>query len=289
MNPSIKVDHSEYCPPAYTEPPIRFIPSDIVIKSLAKYNQNNFIQWLKILFSDELVDKVIDLYKIGTAKKWKGSTVFWQIDQDMKVRQGKMIQYNVNSGKRNKKLGCFFVGKQILKSLEITEPHLKQTFFGAHLTRKFPHKIIGIVESEKSAILMTLYALLKRAPDYVYLATGGSSGCRWYENSVNEFLRLRDIVIIPDLGQYDSWLEKSEFLNARSVTVTNVLESVSNDDEKAQGLDIADFYVEEHNDFTHDKREYSDIKSVNQIKYDALLDQNPMLAEFVEKFDLSFE
>ena len=41
-------------------------------------------------------------YKVGTSKYWDGATVFWQTDNQNKVRTGKIMLYNSETGKRIK-------------------------------------------------------------------------------------------------------------------------------------------------------------------------------------------
>ena len=52
----------------------------LVSQSGRSYKQNNFIQFLKTLFSEAEVKEAITKYLIGTSRRWNGATVFWQID-----------------------------------------------------------------------------------------------------------------------------------------------------------------------------------------------------------------
>ena len=64
--------------------------------------QNNFIQFLKTLFTETEVNEAIQKYYIGTSKHWNGATIFWQIDNLEKVRHGKIMLFNPETGKRVK-------------------------------------------------------------------------------------------------------------------------------------------------------------------------------------------
>jgi Domain of unknown function (DUF6371) len=71
-------------------------------KSLSKHQDNTFVEWLKILFQDELALWLVKRFRIGSAKRWPGAVVFWQIDELNNVRTGKVMLYNTTSGKRVK-------------------------------------------------------------------------------------------------------------------------------------------------------------------------------------------
>ena len=83
--------------------PLSFIPFDIFKTSLQNYTENNFIHFLGSLFSSEITNELISKYYIGTSKYWNGSTVFWQIDIQGKIRTGKIMLYDSGTGKRIKK------------------------------------------------------------------------------------------------------------------------------------------------------------------------------------------
>lgn len=68
---------------------------------------------------------------------------------------------------------------------------------GQHLLKYYPEKTVCLVESEKTAVIL---AALQ--PEYVWLATCGSSGL-----SVEKFgcLKGRQVKVIPDSGCYEKW------------------------------------------------------------------------------------
>ena len=70
------------------------IQSDFLLLCSRNFEENNFIQFLRIYFSEEEIQSVITEYRLGTASHWKGSTVFWQISPQNIIMTGK--QYLVN-------------------------------------------------------------------------------------------------------------------------------------------------------------------------------------------------
>lgn len=171
----------------------------------------------------------------------------------MKVRQAKVMLYNAITGRRVKeheepqpgKAKVYFAGKAILKGKGISDPNPVQCFFGEHRLSSDAGRIVAIVESEKTAILMTLFSRMGKAPDFVWLATGGKNGCRWTAPEVFNVLAGRKVVLFPDLKALEDWKFKSYHLTGCSdrVTVSELLETNATPEDRERGLDIADFYL----------------------------------------------
>ena len=78
--------------------------------------------------------------------------------------------------------------------------------------------------------------------DVLWLATGGKNGC--FNVQTVEILRGRDVILLSDLGATDVWREKLPMLQpiCRSV-ISTMLEDMATDEQRSQGLDIADFLL----------------------------------------------
>lgn len=222
------------------------IPSHYVTLSLNYKGKNNLIKYLRRIIPAKTADDLIHNFSIGTSLRKPDHTVFWQIDIRGNVRQAKIMLYNPITGKRAKNSQkysskIFFAGKQILKKEGHVDPVLKQCFFGEHQLARIRLSVpIGIVESEKTAILMTAIR-----PNLVWLATGGSNGCRWTEPDINHVLAGRKIILYPDLGCYSKWLEKSKSLTQMgyNVAVSDLLEKNASCTDKEEGYDLADYFI----------------------------------------------
>ena len=70
---------------------VTFIPVTAFKSSLTGYEKNNFINFLLTVFDSETVSSLVAKYFIGTSKHWPGSTIFWQIDSNGKIRTGKIM------------------------------------------------------------------------------------------------------------------------------------------------------------------------------------------------------
>lgn len=214
-----------------------FIENKLVEQSLRSYQVNPLYQYLSTAFGTEETERLFALYKVGTSKKWYGSTVFWQTDIDGKVRTGKIMKYDAKTGHRIKEPHSMVTW--VHSELKLPDFTLRQCFFGEHLLKdRAATKIIAIVESEKTAIIATHFI-----SDFIWLATGGMNGC--FNKEAVEVLIGREVVLVPDLGATDKWKAKLPLLQSvcKSVAISSILEDNATDEQKAQGLDIADFLL----------------------------------------------
>ncbi len=209
--------------------PISFIPVDIFKASLNEKAENNFIQFLLKRFGTEIATKQIEKYFIGTSKHWNGATVFWQIDHKGKIRTGKIMVYDATNGKRTN-LFTF-----IHKNINQNDFELKQCFFGQHLINN-NDKPLAIVESEKTAIIASIYF-----PQFVWLASCGKTYLTFDKMTA---LNGRKVVLFPDLKCFDDWQKKAnEFSILANITVSDLLEKKASEQEKKDGLDLADYLL----------------------------------------------
>jgi len=224
---------------------LSFIPNRYLHASMKQYDINPFVVWLHSIFEKPIVEKLIKRFYIGTSKKYGGSVVFWQVDTDLKIRQAKIMYYDKNTGRRNKKTGAYFAGKNILKKAGVQEPNPKQCLFGLHQLNSDNEKTVAIVESEKTAILMHAFAQLGIAPDYTWLATGGKTGCRWKEAATWKDLKNRKVILYPDMGAYEDWKKQSTHIGTY-VHISDLLYISATDKQLQAGFDVADFFLESY-------------------------------------------
>ena len=214
------------------------IPLPIFEKSKACYEQNYFAQYLKSLFHNSLTTQLIERFHIGTSKLWQGATVFWQIDHLGNIRTGKIMLYDGFTGKRRKD----YNGKKYISwahtALKLPDFNLYQCLFGEHqLRHESIDKTVAIVESEKTAVLMT--AIL---PDYIWLATGGLNNLKKERCKI---LAKRKVILFPDLNAFEKWKAKeSELLEMGcQVTTSDLLERYATPNDKIEGYDLADYFI----------------------------------------------
>ena len=234
---STVVDHSTY----------EFLPSfhknDLVEISIR--NDNNFLKYLRFLLGNLKAKEVQEKYKIGTLPEFNNGTIFWQIDEQKKVKAGKVIQY-FETGKRTKNITWMH---QFLKmKKEISDFNLSQCLFGLHLIKEDKSSIIALVESEKTACIMSVIF-----PEFLWLSCGAKGE---FKLRKLEPLKYRKIIAYPDCEiqkngttTYQEWKRKAVEFNRLGfeIYVSDLLENEASLQQKKQGIDIADFFMKKVN------------------------------------------
>ena len=207
------------------------IKYEILNQTIQSFEINPFVQYLFKKYEKNEVDQIIKKYNIGTANMYKGATVFWQIDNTGNIRTGKIMSYNTETGKRTKNNDGKSKINWVHSALKKTNYNLKQCLFGLHLFKKDVKKI-AIVESEKTAIIMSL-----EMPEYTWMATGSFLG---FKDDYLKPLKNTDIIAYPDKGCYEKWSKTAKTLNEKgyNITVSNIIEKT----EYKEGWDLADAF-----------------------------------------------
>jgi hypothetical protein len=250
---------------------------ELVSQSGRNFTQNNFIQFLKTLFTPDEIKNAILKYLIGTSKHWSGATVFWQIDNNEKVRHGKVMLFNFETGKRQKRADGKAYINSVRSILKLENFNLNQCLFGLHLINESNQKTIAIVESEKTAVLMSVFK-----PNYVWVATGMKGGFK-YENL--KPIKNYKIIAFPDKSEFNDWHNKAIALNAVGfkIVVSDWLEQTDNED----GSDLADVYIDEVKNIEleqiKDLRNYT----ATEIMVNRIVEHKPEIRQLIETFDLT--
>jgi hypothetical protein len=176
------------------------------------------------------VFQAIKMYHIGISNRWNGASIFWQIDTDNKVRGGKIMLYNCDTGKRVKK--PYNHVSWMHKQLKLNNFVLQQCLFGLHnLVNVLKGDTVCLVESEKTAIIMTILF-----PNYLWLATGSKTG---FKQEMLQPLKEYNVIAYPDKSEYKTWNEKAILLNKQGYNIqcSSLLEKI----DLEQGADLVDF------------------------------------------------
>jgi hypothetical protein len=244
-NPSISIDTTslngcwDKSKPIVPLIPPGTIPFSFVERSVSY--KSNFVRFLCEILTDEQIQAIGENYALGATKT--SEVIFWQIDIQGKVRTGKIMQYNPDTGRRLKhESGAIdWVHNKLKKIGTLPEDfNLKQCFFGEHLLKLYPEKTVAIVESEKSALIASAVF-----PDLVWLSAGNIHGLSIEKCEV---LRSRNTILFPDLNAFDKWSEKAIHIKKVyncNITVSSLLEDIATPEAKANGLDIADYLIEQ--------------------------------------------
>lgn len=227
--------------PGYNEVVVSpsFHRKDLVAESMK--TNNNLLKYLRFLFGNVKVKEIQKKYKIGTLPDFNYGTVFWQIDELNQVRGGKVIQY-FDNGKRTKYIT--WMHQYLIKKKEIASFHLSQCLFGLHLIGENNDSVIALVESEKTACIMSGIF-----PEFIWMACGAKGE---FKMKKIEPIKHRKILAYPDCEiqnngttTFHEWNNKAKEFNQKGfdITVSDLLEKESTVEEKKMGIDIADFFM----------------------------------------------
>ena len=214
----------------------------LVLDSLhSDTKKSNLYQFLIQYFHEEKVKNTLKKYLVGVSNFWQDAVIFWQIDRDFKVRSGKVMQYDLNTGKRDK-TKFYWIKK------DNSDKEMRQVFFGLHLLELFKNYKIGIVESEKTALMCDLFFDEK----IIWLASGGLMGIN--ERKLED-LSGREIILFPDLSAdntkinaYEEWKFKAEFYGNKlniDIKINQYLNQFSSISDRENQADLADFILKD--------------------------------------------
>ncbi len=256
-----------------------FIDPILVKQSLKKYCNNNFAKFLYRHFAKEEVENCIAKYNIGTSKHWEGATIFWQTNQTKKVHTGKIILFDENTGKRVK--NPFPHINWVHKKINKDKYNLKQCLFGLHQLKnsiamplQYNCNTIAIVESEKTAIIMSLFI-----PEYLWMATGSKQNLKL---QLLEPIKNENIFVYPDKGEFADWNKRVIELQKLGFKIK--CSSIVENSEFETGTDLADIYFAMKNNTSKNKVEV--VLSETEIKIQRLSKINPSIISLIETFDL---
>lgn len=198
---------------------------------------NSFVKWLCAIADKKAVKETCELYRIGSKND---DVVFWYINQNDEIVDGKVMRYK-EDGHRNKEKPPYFLHGYVCKEGERDI----LPFFGEHLLsmQELKDKPVGIVESEKTAIICNIFE-----PFYVWLATGGKTNGTTNMREKMRPLRGRKVFVFPDADAVQMWGEivsSLRFAYEIELTTEWMEQATEKDGEK---YDIADIMVRYYKD-----------------------------------------
>ncbi len=265
-NPEERKERTAYRPPIKPRPipPTDYIPKEYLLKSLSF--DSCLCEFLCGVFDIDAIKRAWADYGIGATKD--RSTIFWQIDIQGRIRTGKIIKYNSETGHRIKDFGINWVHSLMKRQgLLPSSFNLSQCLFGEHLLTKYPTKDVALVEAEKTAVICSM-----AIPEYNWLATGGKSQLSIDKMKV---LRGRKVVAFPDVDGFEEWRCKAKELSRMGidVVVSDYLQQMATDEQRTKKIDIADLILEQH-------------KSSSRLLLDKMIAENPAVGLLLDKFNL---
>lgn len=202
--PSVQISRQaqEYCP-SYN-----FIDPDIIRRLQGQ--RNTFVDFLSTLFTDEQVAAAVERYFIGGDSH--GRTVFPNVDQKGRCTGGAVVPY-LPSGRRNKTKGCSNIHAEMKKKDNTFPSQADQVLFGSHLLRLYPSASVGVVEAQKSAVILSIVY-----PNIVWVATAGKQN---FNERLVSVLYDRNVVAFPDKDGVREWTQRAKDLPFKNIRVSD--------------------------------------------------------------------
>ena len=239
----------------------------------SRSDKNNLARWLCTQFSEEQVAEVLARYRTGSSRD--GRIIYWQIDEHGQVRAGKVMAYDLDGHRmKDGKGNVCWVHSMKIDGIRFDELVVPQCLFGLSLLNT-EHTVlttdytdgtdykpdgnstpqgknpcnprnpwsekIGVVESEKTAIIMSLIK-----PDTVWLATGGKAN---FKEQMLWPLLGHEVAVYPDADALHDWAVRIAQLNRelghRLYIPTGYYNLMDHDEARREGWDLADILLRE--------------------------------------------
>lgn len=203
--PSADTSPTTAAPIVTTQQPPQYYTKAEVQKYRAFEMDNTLSQYLANKFLD--IDRLKSVFRDYCIGSVENGIIFWQIDETFKIHRGKVMWYKDN-GHRMKltrtdgsEYGKVQMMWKYLNHDREREPEM--CYFGQHLVSIYNDKPLAIVESEKTAIIMSYIY-----PEFVWLATLSLNNFQTYRMNFLREIR-RPITIFPDCDGTDQWEQKT--------------------------------------------------------------------------------
>lgn len=215
--------------------PVCELPKEIVEKTITFTHPNNLFDFLAEVYDPVVIEGIFDEYRVGTTKS--GACIFYQFDMKGRCRAGKIIQYHRDNGHRVKDTAYPVTWVHTVmkrKGMIPQDWEMTQCLFGEHLLAKYPDRVVGLVEAEKSALVCAA-----ENPAMVWVATGGK---RQLGDKL-QVLQGRKLVVYPDIDATDEWNEYFSKKNFPGANISDYMERYCTDEERENQDDIADLLL----------------------------------------------
>lgn len=195
------------------EPPREYLPDISLAPYMVTFWRSNFGRWLgSIAPSAEALERTVKVFQLTASVT--GAIVFWYIDENKRKCQGKMMWYGIDGHRRG---GANTVSSDLSKrGLMKENVNMQQCLYGVQQIADRPIDTVYVVESEKTAIIMTMLH-----PEYIWLAAGG---CSKLNRQILNPLHDRRVMFLPDSGMYGKWREAVRQSGLRFYHVSNMME-----------------------------------------------------------------
>ena len=242
-------------------------------------NSSAFVQSLVSsgILTPEQATAAADLYRLGAMRD--GSVIFWQIDAQGQVRDGKIMLYGPDCH-RIKTSGAQWMGWMLRYKLKDASGkpflegtwHATQCLFGEHLIANSSLKIVCVVEAEKTAVILS-----QLMPDKLWLAAGGESQLNLDKLAA---LRGHKIILYPDTdpegATFATWKKIADEARRQlslNISISDLLEKHATSEQKERKIDLVDFLIESE-------------ECGFSPEVTSMIEDNPAMQDLIDAFDL---
>ena len=198
---------------------------------------SDLFYYLRDLLGRERFKAVVKDYRL---QNYRGAAVFWYVDREGRYRTGKRMYYNQDGHRDKTRQPGWFHSQMKAEGWLPDKWTLRRCLYGEHLLASAdPGAPVALVEAEKTAVIAAALC-----PGPVWLAAGG-------KNCLNAdtcaALKGRSVIAYPDLGAFDTWRQKLADISrcvGFSYELSDLLERIATTEERAEGLDIADYLLQ---------------------------------------------
>lgn len=197
--------------------------------------KDNFTQFLENYFDKEDILRAnLDLFIFKTNDFYNNSICYPYINEKEEITAIKVMAYD-SSGKRRRTPGGRALINWMHSIKKIWQWENDICLFGLHQIKFRPEKVVHIVESEKTAYVMTIVK-----PEFIWLASGGLTMLN--ERKLKP-LKNYKIVLHPDKGKaFEQWSQYAEQWSQYDLIVSRITED---NPEIPQNGDLADYFLQE--------------------------------------------
>lgn len=202
--PNIQISRTQQ---VYT-PTYNFISPDIVKRLQGK--RNTFVDFLSTLFDEAQVAAAVQRYCIGGDSLQR--TIFPNIDQEGRCVGGAVIPY-LPSGHRDRGKKPSTIHAELKKKNKTFPPQGDQVLFGSHLLRLYPSASVGVVEAQKSAVILSIVY-----PHIIWVATCGKTN---FNERMVATIYDRNVVAYPDVDGVQEWTQRAKDLPFKNIRLSD--------------------------------------------------------------------
>lgn len=216
--------------------PLVTIPKEYVLKSMTSAEPGRcvFIDILLNMFHREDVERVCIQYYLGETKD--KAVIFWQIDENGYIHEGKAMAYNFHTGGRDKASWATGESKWIFSTMQgrgllPQDASSTKTLFGQHLLANADSDTnVCITESAKNAIFGAILF-----PDYLWMAADSAGEIGKIGLVKKRLSKCRSVILVPDADAVEDWSKKADGFKLGNIKVWKLCQG------HAGGFDLADF------------------------------------------------